>query len=128
MIIKIRENIFLADAKVTNDELRELGVTMMLIVDPNVHLEYTPAEMILFRVDLDAVKINRPHVKDIACHIPKYMTQNGEKIVVIDETGKHQAAFVVARAICELEDKSLFEIMTEMKVIYPELDLGKMYL
>lgn len=127
MITKIRENMYLADAKVTAAEMTEVGATMVLIVDANVSLPTIP-ELVYFRVNLDPVKINRPHVKDIACHIPKYMTQNGEKIVVVDETGLHQSAFVVARAICELEDRSLFEVMTEMKEIYPELDLGKMYL
>ena len=127
MITKIRENMFLADAKVTAAEMIDMGATMVLIVDANVSLP-AAVDLVYFRVDLDPIRVNRPHVKDIACHIPKYMTQNGEKIVVVDETGMHQAAFVIARAIAELEDRNLFEVMTEMKEIYPELDLGKMYL
>lgn len=128
MLTKIHENIYIADGKVTSEELREAGITVIEIVDPELHPEYLPAEMVVFRVDLYIDKINKPHIKDIACHIPKYMTQNGEKVVVMDETGLKQAPFVVARAICELESKTIYEVALEMKEVVPTLDIGKMYL
>jgi len=40
-----------------------------------------------------------------------------------------RAAFVAARAICEIETRSIYEIFTEMKEIMPkEFDIGNAYL
>lgn len=127
MLTKIRENIFVGDKNVTEKEIKEAGVTVILIVAAiDCHVPDGPE---LFSVILNTKKVIKPHIKDIACHIPKYMTQNGEIVAIIDETGMHQAAYVAGRAICELENKSIYDIFVEMKESLGEkFDIGKAYL
>lgn len=130
MLIKIRENIFLGDEKVTEKELKENGITVVEVVTMDEAITIPTDDIQVFAVGLYKDKINKPHVKDIACHIPKYMIQNGETVAVISKTGLVRAAFVVARAICELESKSIYEVLVEMKdkIKIPNFDLGKAYL
>ena len=130
MITKVRENIFLGDENVTQAEIREAGITVVEIVDQITSFNIAGCQ--LFAVDLYADRINKPHVKDIACHIVKYMIQNGESVLVVDKTGLTKAAYVVARAICEVENRSIYDVFMEMKQILKDskqdLDIGKAYL
>lgn len=128
MLYKVRENIFLGDERVSAKELKENAITVILVVSDTVELNTGDQLPVLFHVSLFPDKINKPHVKDIACHIPKYMTENGETIAVIDKTATQQAAYIVARAICELEQKSIYEVFVELKEILPKFDIGKAYL
>lgn len=127
MLLKIRENIFLGDGNLTAKELKENAITMILVVDDQIKLGQV-GDVDIHSVDLHTDKINKPYVKDIACHIPKYMTQNGEVVVVVDSTGSRQAAYVVARAICELESKSIYEVFMEIKNLMPDFEIGRAYL
>ena len=72
--------------------------------------------------------VNKPHVKDIACHIPKYMVEYGEKVLIISASPMKQAAFVACRAICEIEQKTIYEVMMELKKLWPDFDIGAAYL
>lgn len=130
MLTKIRENIYIADAKVTIDELKKAGITIVLSVDQTIPKAITSGDdsMRGFIVELTTDKINKPHIKDVACHIPKYMTQNGETIVVMDQTGLKQATYVVARAICEMEGKSIYEVFTELEPLLPGFEINGAYL
>ena len=128
MLTKVRENIYLGDEKVLTKELEEAKVTVLLVVGGDPDLRKVKPEIVGFYVDLFTDRINKPHVKDIACHIPKYMVQSGEVVAVISKTGLQRAAFVVCRAICELENRSIYEVMVELKGIIPEFDPGKAYL
>ena len=135
MLKKLRDNIFIGDEKVTSEELKKAGVTMVEFVHvPSAKILADVEKMklphFLVRLYLPSEKTNnRPYVKDIACHIPKYMASNGEVVAIIGQTGLVRAAFVAARAICEIETRSIYEIFTEMKEIMPkEFDIGNAYL
>ena len=128
MLTKIRENIFLGDEKITAKDIKENAITMVLVVAETINLSLGEKMPTMFYVNLKTDEVNKPHVKDIACHTTKYMVQNGETIAVIDKTGMSQAAFVVSRAICELESKSIYDVLTEIKELIPNFDIGKAYL
>ena len=128
MLVKVRENLFLGDQKISGKDIKENAITTILVVSDVVDLDTGDQLPVLFHVSLFTDQINKPHVKDIACHIPKYMMQNGETVAVIDETGTKQAAFVVSRAICELESKSIYDVLMEIKGLIPGFDIGKAYL
>lgn len=128
MLTKIREYLYIADKNVTSDELREVGVTVALMVAQNSRPEYLPDNCIETYIELSLDKVNKPHIKDVACHIPKYMSQNGETVVVIDQTGLKQATYVVARAICEMEGKSIYEVFTELQTLLVGFDINGAYL
>lgn len=128
MLTKIRENLFIGDAKVTAKDLKRHGVTVVEIVSEGLLPIEVHDEIILFQVGLPTNKINKPYVKDIACHIPKYMIQNREIVAVVSKTGLVKAAYVAARAVCEMENKSIYEVFTELKELMPKFDIGKAYL
>jgi hypothetical protein len=127
MLKKIRENLYLADENVTDAELKKEGITVLEYVAHDIAVTDKPG-FIVFKIGLYSNVVNRPHIKDIACHIPKYMVQNGEKVAIISKTGKCRAAFVMARTICELESKSIYEIFTELQSKIEDFDIGKAYL
>jgi len=127
MLVKIRDNIFLGDEKVTPNQLKKAGITVILVVgDASIKIQKTDA--IMFAVELHKDKVNKPHVKDIACHIPKYMAQNGEIVAILSKTGMVRAAFVVARTICEIENKSIYDVFIELREVVKGFDIGKAYL
>jgi len=130
MLTELRENIYIGDKDVTVAELVEAGITMVEFVDATLPLREAVAKEGIqhFVVSLYADKVNRPHVKDIACHIPKYMAQHGEKVAIISSTGLVRAAFVAARAICEAENVGIYEIFAELQEKLPDFDIGKAYL
>lgn len=129
MLIKIRDNIYLGDSQTKIGELKKEKIT---VVEEACHEDLKlqfPSDVVTFKIGLFNDQINKPYVKDIACHIPKYMIQNGEKVAVISKTGLIRAAFVVARAICELESKSIYDVLVEMQELMPKkFDIGKAYL
>ena len=127
MLINLRDNILLGDASITAKELKENKVTVLLILG-GVPVKFGRAMVTTFVVELYVDRVNKPHIKDIACHIPKYMTQSGEVVAIVSKTGMVRAAFVAARAICEIEERSLYEVLIEMKKLIPKLEVGKAYL
>lgn len=127
MLTKLRDNIFIGDNQTTPDQLKELGVTIVLLTDGEASFMIVP-DFTYFEVDLRLDRVNKPHVKDIACHIPKYMTQNGETVAILDKTGLKQAAYVACRAVCELESKSIYEVFVELQKLVPEFDINGAYL
>ena len=127
MLVKLRDNLYLGDKNITADELKKAGVTIILACAREA-MVLDCGDALVFTVGLFNDKINKPHVKDIACHIPKYMMQNGETVAVISKTGLVRAAFVASRALCELENKSIYEVLLEVKQLLPSFDIGKAYI
>jgi len=130
MLVKLRDNIFLGDEKafIAVKELKSKEITALVVVADDMPAP-AGAEfgVKVFKIGL----INGPnygHIKDLACHIPKYLTQNGDIVLIQSKTGLTRGAFVAARTICELENKSVYEIFQEIKEVVPELNLSKVYL
>ena len=127
MLVKVRENIFIGDEKVKAEDLKKNGVTVIeLVTDEKIAFEH--GDCTLFAVELHKDKVNKPHIKDIACHIPKYMVQNGEIVAIISKNGLVRAPFVAARAICEIENKTIYDILMEFQKLIKGFDIGKAYL
>src|SRR3990167_10304550 len=130
MLVKIRENIWLGDKMAYESlaDLKKVGITTLVIVADEMEAPAgSDVGIKVFKVGLLSGP-NYGHVKDLACHVPKYMTENGEIVLVQSVTGLTRGAFVAARAVCELENKSIYEVFQEIKELVPELDLSKVYL
>lgn len=131
MIKKLRDNIYIGDkdAYKSLEELTELGVTSVVIVADELKVKDNAAnqEPRVFKMGLRGDRINPPHIKDLICHTAKYMAQNGDVVLIQSVTGLQRAAFVACRVICELEARTIYEIMQEVKQEVPEFDIGKSY-
>lgn len=130
MLVKIRENIWLGDKAAFKSltDLKKAGITALVIVaDEMVASAGNESGIKIFKVGL-VTGPNYGHVKDLACHIPKYLSENGEIVLVQSVTGLTRGAYVTARAVCELENKSIYEVFQEIKELIPKLDLSKVYL
>lgn len=127
MLTKFRDNLYIGDANITAAELKKAGITVILVCTSEA-ITFNYGDALVFSVELFTDRINKPHVKDIACHIPKYMMQNGEIVAVVSKTGLIRASFVACRAVCELESRSIYEVMVELKGLMPDFEIGKAYL
>lgn len=131
MIRKLRENIYIGDkdAYKSIDELTALGISSVIVVADEMKVKdnLSNQEPRVFKMGIRADRINPPHIKDLVCHTAKYMTQNGEIVLIQSVTGLQRAAFVACRVICELEARTIYEIMQEVKQDIPEFDIGKSY-
>lgn len=133
MLVKLRENLFLGDAESIYkiDELKENKITSIIQVaddlsapDWPVGLDYQAR---VWNLGLRADRMNPPHIKDLATHTPKYCMQNGEVVLVQSFTGLQRGAYIACRIICELEQKTIYEVMLELKQLVPEFDINKSY-
>ena len=131
MIKKLRENIYIGDkdAYTSLDELKALSITSVVVVADEMEIKdnLPNQEPRVFKMGLRGDRINPPHIKDLVCHTAKYMAQNGEIVLIQSTTGWQRAAFVACRVICELETRTIYEIMQEVKQEIPEFDIGKSY-
>ena len=130
MLVKLRENIWLGDKDAFANivDLKKDGITALVVVADEMNAPSgAEAGIKVFKVGLISGP-NYGHIKDLACHIPKYLTQSGDIVLVQSVTGLTRGAFVASRAICELENKSIYEVFQEVKEIVPELNLSKVYL
>lgn len=123
MITKVRENIYLADKNVSSKELESNKISLVVMVG-NAPIS---TDIDQFWYKLDELR-NKPHIKDLVCHIVKYSYQNGDAVCVVSDTGLKRGAFVVSRVVCELESRSIYEVMLEIKNLLPNFDIGKAYL
>ena len=132
MLKEVRKNIFVGDFEVTAEQLKKAGITVVLIAADATDKEKMPVvdiDVIVFEISLHRETVNRPHVKDIACHIPKYMSQSGEKTAVLSPRGLIRAPWIVARAVCELEQKTIYELLMELQeLLGKKFEVGKAYL
>lgn len=130
MFIQLRETIYLGDEAATKDmeALKKAGITSIVVVADELPTPSRLDEGIkTFKVGL-VQGANYGHIKDLACHIPKYLSQNGETVLIQGKTGLIRGAFVAARTVCEMENKSIYEVFQEIKDLVPELSLTKVYL
>lgn len=107
-------------------ELNDLGITTIVCVADNI-VPLQPSDLRIWSVGIRSDRMNPPHIKDLSCHTVKYMLQNGETVLVLSETGLQCGAYIVCRAICELEARSIYEVMQELKQLIPEYDFNKGY-
>jgi len=128
MLKKIRDNLYVADKKVTKAQLTKAKISVVVVAADKFTFEGLPNNCIYFSISLRRAQVNRPHVKDIACHIPKYMVQSGERVAIISPGGVVRAAWVAARAVCEMEDKTIYEIFQELAETLPGFKIGEAYL
>lgn len=129
MKLQLRENLFLgdADAYKTLAELKVDKITSVVIVAndlPAVNEDESGVRV--YKIGLLSGP-NYTWVKDLSCHIPKYLMQNGEIVLIQSVTGKCRGAFVAARVICEMENTSIYERFLELQKLIPDLDLSKVY-
>jgi len=131
MIRKLRDNLYLGDkdAYKTIDDLKDLGITSVVIVADDLLVPLTESNQNprIIKIGLRGDRMNPPHIKDLACHIPKYMMQNGEIVLIQSMTGLQRGGYIACRTLCEFENKTLYEIMMELKRIEPAYDIGKSY-
>jgi hypothetical protein len=129
MFIKVRDNVFIGDGKHTSEELKEAGVNKIVSVAgaDEVSLAGTDSEITVFYCPIRLDRKNPGHIKDLACHCPKFMVQNGDKVLVVCDTGRERSAYIVARMLCEIEGKSIYDILLEMQEKIDQFDLGKAY-
>ena len=127
MLYEIRPNLFISDMEIDETELVEHGVTTVLVVANDVLCPADSEKVKFLKIGLRSDRVNSPAIKDLACHIPKYLTQNGEKVAVLSKTGLERGAYVVCRVICELEAKTIYEVMQELKEKIPAYDITKSY-
>ena len=132
MIVKLRDNIFLGDKDAYSIEadLKVNGITAVVVVanEMKVVPENVAENIKIFKIGLHGKKYNATHHKDLACHVAKYMVQNGETVMIQSVTGLRRGAYVTCRMICELENKSIYEIFQELKEKVPSFDMGLAYL
>lgn len=130
MFVQIRENMYLGDENAFKNvkELSKLGITALVVVAEEVVVpDGTDSGVKTFKIGLVSGP-NFGYVKDLACHIPKYLSQSGEVVLIQSKNGLTRGAYTIARTICELEDKSIYEIFSEIKDKVPELELSKVYI
>ena len=132
MLLKLRDNVFLGDKDAFSvpADLKAYGITAVIVVANEMKLipENEAEGIKIFRLGLDAKRFNPAHHKDLACHTAKYMVQNGENVLIQSVTGLRRGAYVVSRMICEIENKSIYEIFQEIKDKMPEFEMDLAYL
>lgn len=132
MLVQLRPNIWLAGQDGLTEEnakkLKEEGVNRIVIVADNgtYKISLFPFATV-FVCPLREDRMNPTHIKDLACHCPKYMVQNGDKVLIASKTGMGRGAYIAARMICELEGKSIYDIFLEMQPMIEGFDIGKAY-
>lgn len=131
MLVKLRENIYIGDkdAFKSLDELKEKGITAVVVVADNLQPVEVEAnsDIKVCKIGLRSDRINAPYIKDLACHNPKYMVQNMETVLIQSVTGLERAAYVACRVICEIENKTLYEIMAELIELIEGFEINRSY-
>ena len=131
MLIPIRPNVYLGDKDAFKSpaELVEKGIQRVIVVADDLLPFDQPAnsDVQFYKIGLRSDRINAPHIKDLACHVPKYMVQNGESVLIQSVTGLQRGAYIVCRMLCELEGRTIYEIMNEIKELLPQFDINKSY-
>jgi len=129
MKVQLRENLFLGDSEAykTLAELKEDKITSVIIVSNDMPTIMEDESGIrVYKIGLLAGP-NYGWVKDLACHIPKYLMQNGEVVLIQSVTGMRRGAYIAARVLCEIENSSIYERFLEIQKLIPDIDLSKVY-
>lgn len=128
MFVKLRENLWLGseDALTMVDQIKEANINRIVIVANDV-APVSIENVTVFVCGLRSDRMNPTHVKDLACHCPKYMTQNGDKVLIVSKTGLERGAYIAGRLLCEVEAKSIYDVFLEITPLMPGFDIGKAY-
>lgn len=133
MFVQLRPNLWLASEEaIMNpkdyEKLETAGINRIVVVANDISGEATYSkEVTTFMCPLRSDRMNPTHLKDLACHCPKYMLQNGDKVLIVSKTGMMRGAYIAARILCELEGKSIYDIFIEMQSLIEGFDVGKAY-
>lgn len=131
MITKLRPNILIGDkdAFKSLEELQKIGVTRVIVVADELQPFETPAnsDIAVCKIGIRGDRMNPPYMKDLACHLGILMSQNLEIVLFQSVNGLQRAAFCACRVVCELEKKTIFEVMQELKEIEPKFEINKAY-
>ena len=124
MTIKLRPNLWLAQV---GDNI-DLGSITTIITTSEKRSNNTVEgvkDKRVIKFPLKNAPGNPNWLKDLACHTVKYAMDNGERVLIVldDDT----SFFVACRAVCELEEKNIFEIFNEIKQIMPGVDYSPIY-
>lgn len=126
---KIRENIFLGNAEdVAEETLKENGITTVLNVafeinDPQ--RDYKEIKQI--KVGLGDAMDNSPVMRDLAVSVLKALVFNQEKVLVHCAVGASRSAYVVVKAIAEIEGRPNGEVLDEVRGIRPIVIYGPLF-
>ncbi len=128
MLLKLRENIYIGDKEALK-EIKKDTVTSILNVAEELDIKFRDTEGYKYiKIGLSLTKVNPSYIKDLAAHSGKYQMQFGEIMLIIGVTGLRRAAFIACRIVCEIEDKGIYEVLQEVKVMKPEFKMGEAYL
>ena len=135
MLKQLRENVWIGDKDAYKSiaKLKEIGIKSVIVVADDFFIRDTEPnnwlspEVRLFKMGLRADHNNPQYIKDLICHTALQMINNGETILIQSVTGLERASFVACRVVCELEGRTIYEIMQEIKTEIPEFDFGKAY-
>lgn len=131
MFVKLRPNLYLGDkdACMSEEWTKVENVTSIVVVADDLFTAPTPPnhEPRIWTLGLRADRMNPPHVKDLAAHVPKYLMQNGEVVLIQSVTGLQRGAYIACRVLCEMENKTIYEVMQELKELVPAFDINKGY-
>lgn len=147
MLLKFRDNIWIGDKDAYKklSDLEEKGIHSVVVVAndfyPNIGQETyvghthekNPSPTMqphpkvrVFHMGLRMDR-NPSYIKDLVCHTPKHMVENGETVLVQGVTGLRRAAYITCRMVCELEGKNIVEVLQELKQQLSELDPMEAY-
>lgn len=131
MFLQLRPNIWLASEDEVNlkniKKFEDSKINRIVVVSGGkVNIQVPEAAMTVFLCPLKDSN-NPTHIKDLACHTPKYMVMNGDKVLIVSKKGIDQGAYVAARMICELENKTIYDVFMELQEQIPEFDMNKVY-
>ena len=134
MLKQLRENVWIGDERAYKniEQLKTIqipGISSVLIVADDLPNFSNDADLEprFFKMGLRANRQNPPYIKDAVCHTALQMVNNGEIILIQSKTGLGRAAFVACRVVCEIEKRSIYEILQELKEGLPELNIGEAY-
>lgn len=126
-MLQIRENLFIGSNNIDEIDFVETKINKVFCVGGTVTFKAIDGVGIYY-FPLKTDRRNPSHIKDLACHCPKYMCQNGDVVLIVDgENGLGAAAYVAARLVCELEGKSIYDVFMEIKEKAPTFDIGAAY-
>ena len=129
MKIQLRPNLYIGDKDAFKSlaEIKADGINSVVIVANDLPMATEDETGVrVYKMAL-VPGPNYGWVKDLACHVPKYLMQNGEVVLIQSVTGMQRGAYIAARAICEMENKSIYDVFLEIQKLIPKLDLSKVY-
>ncbi len=115
------------DARDT-DYLVKCGITAILNVSFDVvGREINPKDIRYVKIALSDDFYNKSYMKHEAVDMLKTMINNYEVVLVHCSAGISRSAYVVARAIAELEDRDVRDVLEDIKKKRPIVQYGPLF-